>query len=63
MLPATYVAIAITHIIAVAIAINIIAVAHPPPSSPSLLPLSPLPSLLHATLVANAIAHFAAHHP
>jgi hypothetical protein len=38
------------------VTIALVAIARPPPSSPSLLPPSPLPSSLHATLVANAMA-------
>jgi hypothetical protein len=53
---ASLVAITITYVVAFAIAITHVAVAHPTPSSPLLLlPLSS-PSLLHATLIANAMA-------
>jgi hypothetical protein len=38
------------------VAIALVAIARPPPSSPSLLPPLPSPSLSHATLVANAMA-------
>jgi hypothetical protein len=38
------------------VAIALVAVARPPPSSPLLLPPSPSPSSSHATLVANAMA-------
>jgi hypothetical protein len=48
--------------------IALVAVARPPPSSPSLLPPLPLPSLLHATLVGDAmdratLAIFVNRHP
>jgi hypothetical protein len=66
--PASLVAITITHIIAFANTIALIAIARLSPSLPLLLPPLPLPSLLHATLVANAMAHatltlFIARHP
>jgi hypothetical protein len=63
LLPATHVTIAVAHIIAVAVAIAIVAVARLPPSLPLILPPSPFPSLLDATLVADTITLFVTHHP
>ena len=56
--PASLVTITITHVIAVDVAIALVAVNRLPPSLPSLLPPKPSLSLLHSTLVANAIARF-----
>jgi hypothetical protein len=55
----------IAHVIIVAVAVTIalVAIACPPPSLLLLFPPLPLPSLLHATLLANAIALFIARHP
>jgi hypothetical protein len=68
--PASLVTVAITHVVALTVAIARVAVNRLPPSLPLLLPPKPLLSLLHdSTLVANTIAHFiplapfVTHHP
>jgi hypothetical protein len=58
--PASLVTIAITHVIAIIVAIALVAVNRLPPSLPSLLPPKPLLSSSHSTLVANAITRFIA---
>jgi hypothetical protein len=59
-LPTSLVTIAITHIVAVTIAIALVAVNHLPPLLPLLLLPKPTLSLSHSTLVADAIALFIA---
>jgi hypothetical protein len=55
-LPTSIIAIAIAHVIDITITIDLVAVACLPPSLPGLLLPLQLPSLLHSTLVAIAIA-------
>jgi hypothetical protein len=56
--PTSLVSIAITHIVAITVAIALVTIDRLPPLLPLLLPPKPSLSLLHSTLVANDIALF-----